>query len=228
LYNKKIIIALRSIKIRVVDQGFLFYISQTLILYFTNFWMVKIFIYPGDKKIIELLTNSKSRFSFPKLHEKYACTLKKDKRSVMYWGVFCYFYIGLFVIFKLMRGVLVILQWFFIWKGYGACDYVPTCWWCLRSFNNVCDVTGCPNLVIHYVLRSATTSPICWCSSWRQLMGCLSVVGVYFFFLFPLSKRKYMYVLFSFSFFNSSPYVLDGLISSLILLQKFLLFQFSF
>jgi hypothetical protein len=46
--------------------------------------MVKIFFYLGNQKIIELLSKSKSRFSFPKLHEKYACTLKKDKMLVMH------------------------------------------------------------------------------------------------------------------------------------------------
>ena len=106
----------------------------------------------------------------------------------MHWGMFWYFYISLFIIFKLTMDILVIFHWlFFIWKGAGAYRYALACWWCSCFLDDACDATGCPNLVFHRVPRGATTSSLSWWSVWQWLMIGLSSVGISFFSFLLLS-----------------------------------------
>jgi len=155
----------------------------------------------------------------------------------MHWGVFLYFYIDLFVIFRLTRNILVIFHWpfFFFWKGVGAYVYALARWWCSCSLGDACDATCCSNLVFHRVPRSATTSSFSWWSVWQWLMSGLSSVGVFFFFflLFSLSQSKYMFVLFFFQFqslcFGWLNFILDPFTNFFFMISiQFLNYNFSY
>jgi len=93
--------------------------------------------------------------------------------------------------------------------------------------SSACNATGCPNPVFYNVPRSVITFHSSSCNAWWHLMGSLLPVGVLFFSSYFSPSPRVSICLFFF-FFNFNPYVLDCLISSLTLLQKFFMVSIQF
>ena len=93
--------------------------------------------------------------------------------------------------------------------------------------SSACNATGCPNPVFYHVPRSVITFHSSSCNAWWHLMGSLLPVGVLFFSSYFSPSPRVSICLFFF-FFNFNPYVLDCLISSLTLLQKFFMVSIQF
>jgi hypothetical protein len=109
-------------------------------------------------------------------------TFPLERQKIRYaFRVFLSFHTSLFVIFIVMRGVLVF---FFPENLLVHAHYTLAHGWHSRHSSSAWNAARSPNLTFYYIFGCADMSSFSWCGAWRRMMCGLLPVTVSF---FPLS-----------------------------------------